>query len=87
MNVLVDTDVWSLALRRKRAASPEAGELGHLVQESRVEIIGPIRQDILSGIHQQRARFELLQAKLADFPDIPLRTAHFEMAADFTLAW
>lgn len=83
MNVLVDTSVWSLALRRKRAVSPEAGELGHLVRESRVEIIGPIRQEILSGIHQ-RAQFEVLQAKLADFPDIPLRTAHFEMAADFS---
>lgn len=83
MNVLVDTSIWSLALRRNRTVFAEVEELSHLIQESRVEIIGPIRQEILSGIHQ-RVQFELLQNKLADFPDLPLRTTHFEMAADFS---
>jgi predicted nucleic acid-binding protein len=82
VNVLVDTSVWSLALRRKKAVLPAAGELRQLVEESRVRIIGPIRQEILSGI-RHRPQFEDLRSKLAAFPDIPLRTDHFEMAADF----
>ncbi len=83
MNILVDTSIWSLALRRSRVVSPVAEELSHLIQEGRVEIIGPIRQELLSGM-THRAQFDLLQNKLGDFPDLPLRTSHFEMAADFS---
>src|SRR5690606_20446030 len=43
--------VWSLALRRQAArASAEIEELIELTREGRVAMIGPIRQEILSGI-------------------------------------
>ena len=55
MMVLVDTSVWSLALRRKPSnlgardqAHSEA--LRELVREGRVQIVGPVRQELLSGI-------------------------------------
>lgn len=51
MNVLVDTSVWSLALRRARRiddALPR--ELAELIQEGRVIMIAPVRQELLSGI-------------------------------------
>jgi predicted nucleic acid-binding protein len=86
VNVLVDTSIWSLALRRHNTVSKEVVELSQLIQESRVEMIGPIRQEILSGIHH-RQQFELLQSKLSAFPDVPLRTGHFELAADFNNQW
>lgn len=48
---LVDTSVWSLALRRKTIpANRFVDELNELIKERRVQMIGPIRQEILSGI-------------------------------------
>ena len=59
MNILVDTCVWSLALRAKTAAGvPYVGELKELIQEARACIIGPIRQELLSGI-RDAAQFKL----------------------------
>ena len=46
MKVLVDTSVWSLALRRTRGAETAVvQELRSLIDEGRVAIIGPVRQD------------------------------------------
>lgn len=54
MQVLVDTSVWSLALRRSahRLNEGEAKRvtlLRDLIQDGRVRLIGPIRQELLSG--------------------------------------
>lgn len=73
MNVLVDTSVWSLALRRLRSdLNPK--ELGlveewdQLVLDGRATIIGPIRQEVLSGIREKK-QFEVLREVLDPFPD------------------
>lgn len=51
MNVVVDTSVWSLALRRQRSSmAPEALELAELVREGRAAMLGPVRQELLSGV-------------------------------------
>lgn len=85
MKVLVDTSVWSLALRRSRRAPPRAeplvDELRSLIQEGRVAMIGPIRQEVLSGVRTAEA-FEQLRAHLEPFADEPLETADFERAAE-----
>jgi predicted nucleic acid-binding protein len=44
-------------------------------------IIGPIRQEILSGI-QNRSQCTRLRDHLAGFPDLPLQTADFVRAAE-----
>lgn len=81
MNVLVDTSVWSLALRRaKPAPSPIAGELAELVREGRVVMIGPIRQELLSGLREHR-QFQLLRDHLRAFPDVATEPGDFEEAA------
>ncbi len=85
MNVLVDTSIWSLALRRKardlhpveRAA---VAELTSLIQEGRARIIGLIRQELLSGI-KTSSQYEKLRAVLRSFPDEPVTTADYEAAA------
>jgi hypothetical protein len=82
VNVLVDTSVWSLALRRRDASSGEAAELGELIWEQRVRMIGPVRQELLSGIRDVE-RFRLLREHLRAFPDIPLETDDYERAAEF----
>ena len=85
MSVLVDTTVWSLALRRRQhQLSTEerglAGELNRLMDERRVRIIGPIRQEVLSGIPDE-GLYEGLRTQLRDFEDEPLNTGDFESAA------
>ncbi len=49
MKVIVDTSVWSLALRRDtQEITGPVIELGHIIQDHRVQMIGPIRQESLS---------------------------------------
>lgn len=83
MRVLVDTSVWSEALRRaKKVESAVVRELRSLILEHRVDIVGPIRQEVLSGLRED-AQFERLEKHLAAFPDIPLETTDYTMAAKF----
>jgi predicted nucleic acid-binding protein len=83
MNVLVDTGVWSLALRRRHfSLDPAALELRELIREGRAHLIGPFRQEVLSGI-REKAQFDRLRAHLREFPDLPVQTADHERAAEF----
>jgi predicted nucleic acid-binding protein len=83
MRILVDTSVWSVSLRRaRRSESSPARELRNLIADHRVEIIGPIRQEILSGI-RENTQFKKLEKHLAAFPDIPITTDDYVMAARF----
>jgi predicted nucleic acid-binding protein len=88
MNVLVDTSVWSLALRRRRPRQHDAvAELRELVREGRVVIIGPIRQELLSGI-RARADFEALRDDLRAFSDMAVTREDYERAAEcFNECW
>jgi predicted nucleic acid-binding protein len=83
MNVLVDTSVWSLAFRRvkKTASHASVTELAELIRESRAEIIGPIRQEILSGIRDKHD-FDELRKHLRAFPDLVLESEDYERAAE-----
>ena len=83
MKVLVDTSVWSLALRRNLPADgAEVLELVELIRELRVQMIGPIRQEILSGIRSS-AQFSTLRDHLRAFPDLELSIRDYETAAEF----
>ena len=82
MKVLVDTSVWSLALRhRGKADRPEVHELATLIGEGRVAMIGPIRQELLSGI-RTRESFERLRDHLRAFADQPLSADDHDRAAE-----
>jgi predicted nucleic acid-binding protein len=85
--VLVDTSVWSLALRRKpeHLSSQEqllVAEWSELVREGRVQMIGPIRQELLSGLRHKQ-QFALLEERLSVFPDTPIETADYLEAVRF----
>lgn len=84
MKVLVDTPVWSLALRRKSSQENESTKaaLGSLIEDGRVAIIGPIRQELLSGI-RDRAHFDRLRETLHAFPDTQVTSDDYEEAASF----
>jgi predicted nucleic acid-binding protein len=81
VNVLVDTSVWSLALRRVRPSTDaRVDELLALVGEGRAAILGLIRQELLSGVRAP-AQFDSLRERLRDFPDVELVTEDYEEAA------
>ncbi len=83
MRVLVDTPIWSECLRRSSALKgSHRAELTRLIKDSRVDIIGPIRQEILSGV-KEVAQFDRLSGMLAPFKDLPLDTEIFIEAARY----
>ena len=83
MNVLVDTSIWSLALRRSKiVVNVEMIELRRLIDDFEAAIIGPIRHELLSGIRDIK-QFVFLRERLAAFPDLALKTADFEQAASY----
>lgn len=87
MKVLIDTSIWSLALRRRVKAlstteQKRLKELIELINEARAIIIGPIRQEILSGISEKNQYLELKE-KLSPFEDFKIQTAEYELAADY----
>ena len=56
-------------------------ELRLLIDEGRVAIIGPIRQELLSGVRTPEI-FRTLRDNLEAFADEPLETADFERAGE-----
>jgi len=85
MLVLVDTPIWSLALRR-RAADLNPREqrlitaLRELIQNGRAQLVGPVRQELLSGIREESS-FKKLRDHLRAFEQVPLEVADYEEAA------
>lgn len=85
MKVLVDTPAWSLALSRK-PADLAPGErrvvqlLHQIVDDGRAQLIGSVRQELLSGLREE-AQFRRLRDYLRDFPDIAMAIEDFEEAA------
>jgi predicted nucleic acid-binding protein len=83
VKVIVDTSVWSHAFRRDHLVdAPEALELRRLIKDFRATIIGPIRQEILSGIPNAK-QFTTLRGLMSAFVDEPLVAEDYERAASF----
>jgi predicted nucleic acid-binding protein len=82
MKILVDTSVWSLALRRKQVVlSPHVQQLVKLINDMQVQMISSIRQEILSGIKNE-AHFVSVRDHLRSFPDLALAAEDYEYAAE-----
>jgi predicted nucleic acid-binding protein len=84
MNVLVDTTIWSKYFRRKfHDQNLEIiNEMTKLIENQKVVIIGPIRQELLSGISNSNA-FNKLRTKMNAFSDFKTTTADYELAAEY----
>jgi predicted nucleic acid-binding protein len=81
MNVLVDTSVWSLSLRREaKLDGPVEKELAELLREGRVQVAGAIRQELLSGLRGE-VQFRKLRDRLRVFDDIEVNSVDYEDAA------
>lgn len=88
MRVLVDTSLWSLALRRNTASAlsdlqaQQVADLGELIRDGRATMAGAIRQELLCGIKSAK-QFDQLRTALRAFDDVPVVGADYERAADF----
>ena len=83
MKILVDTCIWSQVLRKKTPNLNLTKQLKDFVNDGRVVMIGPIRQELLSGISSP-SQFNKLKHTLSFFEDILLKTDHFVKAAEFS---
>ena len=81
MKVLVDTSIWSLAFRHKKQCE-RVQKLIELISSSMVVMIGPIRQELLSGI-SNKDTFLQLKTKLQAFNDFAITSHDYETAAQF----
>jgi predicted nucleic acid-binding protein len=85
MLVLIDTPVWSLALRR-RTTNLNAHEqrltaaLQEVIRDGRAQLIGPVRQELLSGMRQETS-FRKLRDHLRAFDEPRIEVADYEAAA------
>jgi predicted nucleic acid-binding protein len=87
MKVLVDTSIWSLALRRKAGPAKLNDEEKRLVallveaiRDGRALVAGPVRQEVLSGIATPE-QFAEVKTKLDPFPDQPIGSVDYIEAA------
>ena len=83
MKVIVDTSVWSLALRRSKDVENEyVKELEELIKEVRAQLIGPVRQELLNGIKSEK-QYKVLKKHLRAFKDLAIETEDYELAAEY----
>ena len=86
MKILIDTSVWSQALRRQSSEASSTDQvrvvnvLKELIHDSRIAMLGPVRQELLSGVKTQK-QFETLQQILSVFSDETLLKEDYEQAA------
>ncbi|MFO7560763.1 MAG: PIN domain-containing protein [Desulfobacterales bacterium] len=84
MKVLVDTPIWSYALRSQhKEYQSEIDALTSLIRDQRAIIIGPIRQEILSGYSDLR-KYRIVRDKLLYFENTPILDNDYELAAEFS---
>jgi len=86
MKVLIDTSVWSMALRKIPESADDintVSKLTQIIKDSRAAIFGAIRQELLSGIASEK-KFELLKEKMRAFEDLNITTEIYELAAEFS---
>jgi predicted nucleic acid-binding protein len=87
MLVLVDTPIWSLALRRtSRDFNPHeqrfTAALEELIRDGRAQLVGPVRQELLSGIRTETT-VRKLREQLRGFDEPRLEVDDYEEAAHF----
>ena len=87
MNVVIDTTIWSLALRRRAHQLSDdekrlVEEWVDLVDSGRAALVGPVHQEVLSGIRSEEV-FETLHEKLKTFPYLRNSPSDYVQAARF----
>ena len=81
--VIVDTTVWSAFLRRDTYQSDPAVDIfRELVRKNQVQLLGIVKQELLSGIKHKR-QFDRIVGILDGFPHLLAISADHQIAAQF----
>lgn len=84
MKVIVDTPIWSYALRSKQKKFERyVDEFENLISDQRVLLLGPIRQEVLSG-YSETKKFAKLEEKLKYFENTAIIDEDYVTAAKFS---
>jgi len=84
MKALVDTCIWSSVLRRDKIANKDIEKkLVELILNNDALLIGPIRQEILSG-YSDRKKLKELKDKLDAFANLQIIDDDYVLAAEFS---
>ncbi len=87
MRVMVDTSVWSLALRRasKHLSNSErivVRQLREIIIDGRAVLLGSVRQELLTGVMHHPV-FEAIQSQLDEFDNLAPDRDDYDRAAAF----
>ena len=83
--ILVDTTVWSKAYRRKKTGDDDQEtikELWNILDNEEELLIGPVRQELLSGISDKNI-FNELMIKLYGFNNYEIQLVDHDLAAEY----
>lgn len=83
MSVIVDTSVWSLALRRKLESSdPQVIKLADMLKQGqKILLLGVILQEVLQGIRSKK-QFSIVKNHLDAFNMLTLEREDYIIAAE-----
>jgi hypothetical protein len=83
LSVLIDSCVWSQALRRKVVLETSVlEELLRLLSDEPISVPGIVRMEVLSGIASQQ-RFRQVREELGKFPMLRTSGADYDLAAEY----
>jgi predicted nucleic acid-binding protein len=83
--IIVDTTVWSKAYRRKKIPAEEqniVNTLYSILDTEQEVLIGPVRQELLSGISNKDI-YNNLRIKLNGFNNYMVQLADHDLAAEY----
>ncbi|MFO1480071.1 MAG: PIN domain-containing protein [Turneriella sp.] len=82
MNVIPDTPIWSLVLRRDKPNVAIQQLFARIIDEGRIVLPGIIKQELLSGIRND-SQFDALSNQLTHFPELLATDTDHLLAARF----
>lgn len=82
MSVIVDTPIWSELFRRKAPNEQAIVALRALIEAGEAILLGPIRQEVLSGVKDPK-QFKKLEVALRAFPNPVIEMEDYELAASY----
>ena len=83
--IIIDTTIWSIAYRRRRINDEDRAIVKKLYDILDLEeeiLIGPVRQELLSGISDKNT-FNELMVKLNGFNNYEIQLADHDLAAEY----
>jgi predicted nucleic acid-binding protein len=83
--IIVDTTIWSRVYRRRKILHENkniVNELCNILDMEQEVLIGPVRQELLSGI-ADRDIFDSLKIKLNGFNNYEIQLLDYDLAAEY----